>query len=323
VRTLRGLFGAFAGLLLVVSVLLTVLRSIETSSRLLSMATSFASYAVLGYAVALVILLLLVRKTQRARPMVLTGTVLASVGLLLHGWWLAPLFVGPGSGTRSDLTVMSANLQFGVGDPGTVVRTATDRHVDVLVLQEVTPTELTKLQDYGLSQLFPHSVGKPDPSAAGTMVFSTYPLRDQAPLDVSNGGLSVTVAAPKPFRLLAVHTAQPVNQTRGWRRDLETVRTQAADAVTAGPTLVVGDFNATRDHSGFRDILAAGLSDADDVANSGWQPTWPTPTRAWYLRPLITIDHVLSSGQFAAVRTTTVPVGGTDHRSLVVQLDRL
>ncbi|MEP6815237.1 MAG: endonuclease/exonuclease/phosphatase family protein, partial [Marmoricola sp.] len=122
---------------------------------------------------------------------------------------------------------------------------------------------------------------------------------------------------------LAVHTAQPVNDVAGWRHDLDTVRARAADAIRSGPTLAVGDFNATRDHKGFREILAAGLRDADDVANSGWQPTWPTTSRAWYLRPLITIDHVLSSGQFAAVSTSTVSVSGTDHRALVIQLDRL
>lgn len=320
---LRGLLGAFAGLLLAVSIVLSVLRTIGTDSRLLTMATSFASYAVVGFLLALVLLLLIVRSAGRARPWLLAGVGLALVGVLLQGWWLAPLFVGPGSGKHTDLTVMTANLEFGGADPNTVVRTATDRHVDVLVLEEVTPAELTHLKAAGLSELLPSSVGTPATSASGTMVFSTYDLTDPAPLSLSNGGLSVTVKAPQPFRLLAVHTAQPVDHTAGWRRDLATVRTQAADAVRSGPTLVVGDFNATRDHRGFRDILATGLTDADDVANAGWQPTWPTPSRAWYLRPLITIDHVLSSSRYAAARTSTVPVDGTDHRALVVELDRL
>lgn len=320
---LRGLLGTVAVLVLLVSVLLTVLRNIETGSRLLAMATSFASYAVVGHLVALLVLLLLVRKARRARPWFLAGAALALVGLLLHGWWLAPLYVGPGNGKQTDLTVMTSNLELGAGDPNTVIRAATDRHVDVLVLEEVTPSELEHLQDGGLSELFPNSVGGPADSASGTMVFSTYPLRDKGALPLANGGLSVTVGAPKPFRLLAVHAAQPVNATRGWQHDLETVRGQAADAVRSGPTLVVGDFNATRDHRAFREILSTGLSDADDVANSGWQPTWPTASRTWYLRPLVAIDHVLSSGQYAAVRTSTVSVGGTDHRALVARLDRL
>ena len=95
-----------------------------------------------------------------------------------------------------------------------------------------------------------------------------------------------------------------------------------AAAVGAGPTMVVGDFNATRDHPTFRSILDLGLHDAADQADSGWQPTWPTGARAWYLWPVITIDHVLVSPEFTGVRTTTLDVEGTDHRALVADLDR-
>jgi endonuclease/exonuclease/phosphatase (EEP) superfamily protein YafD len=223
---------------------------------------------------------------------------------------------------RSDLTVMSSNLRFGVGDPDTVVAAATDRKVDVLVLEEVTPTELAALDRAGLSQLLPNQVGRPATTASGTMVFSRYRLGSPNRVLVSNGGLSVEVAAPKPFRLLAVHTAQPVDEVTLWHNDLLEVKHQAAAAVDRGPTLVVGDFNATRDHPRFRSVLGAGLRDAAEQANSGWQPTWPTGSRAWYLRPVVTIDHVLVSKEFAAVDTATIDVQGSDHRALVVDLQR-
>jgi endonuclease/exonuclease/phosphatase family metal-dependent hydrolase len=154
------------------------------------------------------------------------------------------------------------------------------------------------------------------------MVFSRFALGPVRPLPVSNGGLSVEVGAPRPFRLLAVHTAQPVDEATRWHRDLLEVRRRAAAAVRGGPTRVVGDFNATRDHPWFRAILGVGLRDAAEQANAGWQPTWPTGARAWYLRPLITIDHVLVSAQFEAVDTGTVAVQGSDHQALVVDLHR-
>ncbi|MDQ6642748.1 MAG: hypothetical protein M3Y66_09675, partial [Actinomycetota bacterium] len=198
-RLVRGLLGVIAGLLLLVSVALSVLRNIETSSRVLTMATSFASYAIVGYLLVLVILVLLVGKARKA-SLARLGAGLAVVGLLVHGWWLAPLYVGPGSGIHADLTVMTSNLEFGAGDPNTVVRAATDRHVDVLVLEEVTPFELKQLQDSGLSQLLPRSAGTPATSASGTMVFSRFPLRGVGAVSLTNGGLSVTVGAPKPFR---------------------------------------------------------------------------------------------------------------------------
>ncbi|MGI9158053.1 MAG: endonuclease/exonuclease/phosphatase family protein [Marmoricola sp.] len=333
-RLLRVLLGGFAGLVLLVSVLLSVLRNVDTGVRPLAMATTFASYALVGYVLALVLLLLLVRRAGRARPPVLAGAVLAVAGVLVQGWWTAPLFVGNGGGTRVDLTVMTANLQFGEGDANTIVRTAVDQKVDVLVLEEVTFPEYAGLQRAGLTELLPNRVGEPEKSAAGTMVFSRYRLTDAGQVAVSNGGTAVTVGAPKPFRIIAVHPSQPVKAPGTWRSDLGEVRRAAAESVQAGPTLVAGDFNATRDHVRFRDILAVGLSDADAEANSGWQPTWPeslprSPNATGrprdlggLLRPLIAIDHVLSSHQFSAVRTSTVPISGSDHRALVVQLER-
>jgi len=298
-----------------------VLRFVDTSARLPAMATSFASYALLGFLLALLLLLALVRRAGALRPVVIAGLVLALVGLVAHGYWLSPLFVGE-SGDRTDLTVMTSNLRFGLGDPNTVVRSAAARKADVLVLEEVTPVELVALDRAGLAELLPHRVGQPANTAAGTMVFSRYRLRDPRALALVNGGVAVDVQAPQPFRLLAVHTSQPVNAASSWHDDLREVRRQAAAAVGAGPTLVVGDFNATRDHPAFRSILDLGLHDAAEQADSGWQPTWPTGARAWYLWPVITIDHVLVSPEFTGVRTTTLDVQGTDHRALVADLDR-
>jgi endonuclease/exonuclease/phosphatase (EEP) superfamily protein YafD len=333
VPKVRGTFGVLATLVLVGSVLLSVLRSIDTGVRLLAMTTSFAAYAVLGFLVSLVVLVLLVRRARgRARLVVLGGSALALAGLLLNGYWLAPLYAGSGAGTKTDLTLMTFNLEYGQGDATTVVGTAVERKVDVLVLEEVTYREYQSLTRAGLAELLPHRAGKPDYSAAGTMVFSRYPLSGASRLQVSNGGLSVTVHAARPFRLLAVHPAQPVNDTPGWHSDLAHVRSAAAQAVRAGPTVVAGDFNATRDHKPFRDILAVGLRDAADEANSGWQPTWPesvprsaksNSTKGAFLRPLIQIDHLLTGHQFSAVTTSTVMIAGSDHRALVVQLDRL
>ena len=318
---LRGFAGVVAALALAGAATLTLLRLVDTSARLPALATAFASYAVLGFLLALLLLLALVRRPGRLRPLVIAGLALSVLGLVAQAAWTAPLFVG-GSGTRTDLTVMTANLRFGTGDPTTVVRTAADRNVGVLVLEEVTPTELAALDRAGLSELLPHRAGRPATTAEGTMVFSRYVLDNEGALTLVNGGLAVDVAAPEPFRLLAVHTAQPLNQHGPWHDDLREVRRQAATAVDAGPTMVVGDFNATRDHRAFRSILGLGLRDAAEQGNSGWQPTWPTRWRAGYLRPVITIDHVLVSKAFAAVRTTAVDVEGTDHRALVADLDR-
>jgi endonuclease/exonuclease/phosphatase family metal-dependent hydrolase len=203
-----------------------------------------------------------------------------------------------------------------------VVRAATAYGADVLVLEEVTPANLNGLVRAGLDELMPYHEGKAQVGADGTMVFSRYRLTDPRTFPVDNGGLDVRVGAPEPFRLLAVHTDQPIGWTRSWVKDMALVRQRATATVREGPTLVVGDFNATRDHPQLRAVLGSGLRDAAEEAGSGWQPTWPSRWRTSWLRPLITIDHVLTTPGYRALRTHTVEVPHTDHLALVAQLRR-
>jgi len=296
---------------------LTMTRFVVTNRSWPTMAAAFASYAVLGFVVTLAISLLLLRGAQH-RGWVLAAVVASAVGVAAHVYWLSPLYVGGGG--RADLVVMSANLEFGHGDAATVVRTATSHHVDVLVLQEVTPEENTALARAGLAKLLPHHAGQPAHGAKGTMVFSRFAVDEILPLTLGNGGLDVRVATIVPFRLLAVHTEQPVKGPVGWRRDLGVLRERARAAVHEGPTLAVGDFNATQDHALFRRVLGEGMYDAAEEAGSGWQTTWPSKWRGTSPRPLIALDHVLTSNGFTAVRTSTVEVPHTDHLALVVEV---
>lgn len=303
---------------LVVLVILTGLRFATTDLRWPVLLASFSAYAFVGFVVAFLVCVVLLAGA-RVRGWAWVGAGTAILGLVIQALALAPLFTG-GSDERPDLTVMTANLEFGGGDPVTVVRTAENAGVDVLVLEEVTPAALTRLRAVGLQKLLPHSRGEAAPFASGTIVFSRFRLGASRPLSLGHGGLDVQVRAPTPFRVLAVHTATPEAAPTPWLHDLETVHSRAEEAVKAGPTMVLGDFNATRDHEPFRGILGAGLRDAAEQAGSGWQPTWPTRHRKSWLRPLVTIDHVLVSRQFEAIRTRTVEVPNTDHLALVVEL---
>ena len=189
-----------------------------------------------------------------------------------------PLFTAEKAPAGHRLTVMTSNLEFGQGEAATVVNTVAQRHVDVLVLEEVTPYSLEQLHDAGLDDLLPHHEGQPAAYARGTMVFSHYRLGAARTLPLGNVGLDLTVRAPQPFRLIAVHTWQPVGWPTEWQGDMRELRTLVAAATEQGPTVVVGDFNATLDHAPLRKVLAAGVSDSVEESGSGWQPTWPSRT---------------------------------------------
>lgn len=321
---MRLVLGLLAVLGLGASAVLSASRFLDLGSSWPVMVASFSSYSVAGYAVVLMLTALLARRTPRRRW--LAGVaLLAVVGLVLQGWWLAPQLTG-GSQARADLTVMTSNLEFGQGDAATVVRTAASARVDVLVLEEVTPASLVRLRGAGLDALFPHRAGTPAETASGTMVFSRVPLGVPRPVPLGHVGLAVRVQAPAPFDLVAVHTAMPLTEPGEWLRDQRTLARFSAGSGTsdasgtAVPTVMAGDFNATLDHAPLRQVLDTGLRDAAEQSGSGWQPTWPSRWRKAWLRPVLALDHVLASEGLRAIRTRTVDVPRTDHRALVVDL---
>lgn len=91
-------------------------------------------------------------------------------------------------------------------------------------------------------------------------------------------------------------------------------------AATPGAQVVAGDFNATRDHRPFRDLLAAGFSDCADIAAKRPWPgfTWPANRR---YPPIMRLDHILVSPGLTVSETRTVQIPGTDHRGVLAVLN--
>ena len=99
--------------------------------------------------------------------------------------------------------------------------------------------------------------------------------------------------------------------------------------------MLLGDFNASRDHQPFRDLLAAGFADCADVAQHRTWPgfTWPTSWDLYSDRDsprfpdrrapaLMRLDHVLVSRAGNTVREARpVRVAGTDHHAVLAVIE--
>ena len=128
-------------------------------------------------------------------------------------------------------------------------------------------------------------------------------------VELSGGGLGTV-------RFVAFHSVAPKpGDVAGWRSDLGTLDRFCATP-TAGPVIVAGDFNATLDHSVFRDAIR-GCTDAADATGEGLTPTWPTWLPRW-LGPQI--DHVIVSGGITAETFSVHPVPDSDHRAVLTRL---
>ncbi|MFV0634057.1 endonuclease/exonuclease/phosphatase family protein [Demequina sp.] len=278
--------------------------------------------ALMPWMTAACVVPLLVGALVRSWSLAAASAALAALGIA----WLAPLFVAAPSAGEPVLTVASVNMTYGGADPDQVVDLIATHEVDVLVAQELTPEAVAALAEAGLDDVLPHAQLAPEPGVTGTGLWSRTALTDagslagftddpaaapyvsravQAGVDVE--GQSVTV--------LAVHPAAPgpVDHS-SWDSSMASLTGYLADL--DGAVLVAGDFNTTRDHRAFRDIVALGYEDAADQAGAGIAMTFPqgrTPV------PLVAIDHALvRDTALVATGYQTHAISGADHRALVV-----
>ena len=320
-----------AGVVLVPAGLLTLLRLRQPGRAWAVQAVAFAPFALVGYGLALALLLpVLVHVVRRGRRRVGVAIALALgvaiTGAVLHLSWLAPQFVGavPAAGPgQAPFRVMNLNVYKGNADPATVVADAQEQDVDVLVLEEVTPDWLGALEANGIADAYPHRAGKPGLGVAGTMVFARHPISAVHSLGTAFDSLELDVAHPSGrVHLYAVHPSPPVGDARQWQDDLAALAT--ATASDRDLDLLVGDFNATPDHGSLARLGDLGFRSAAEVANDGWQPTWPTNGTVRILGialpRLVQIDHVLIGPSLTCLWTSRLVVPGTDHSALVTEL---
>ena len=118
------------------------------------------------------------------------------------------------------------------------------------------------------------------------------------------------------LRFVAFHSVAPTpGETADWGRDLATLDRWCANR-QIGPAIVAGDFNATLDHSVFRDAIT-GCADAAERTGEGLVGTWPSRFPR-FVGPQI--DHVLVTRGITPETLSVVDLPGSDHRAVVTRL---
>jgi endonuclease/exonuclease/phosphatase family metal-dependent hydrolase len=311
----RVLFWLSAAVLALPAVTLTVARAFDTDNGTMIRIESFTPLALPLYAALLVLFAVGAALQHGDRRPLVVAAFLALAGLGVHAWWYSPQVTGdnPEPAARAEhITVMNANLYEGRAKAQEVVDAVRDNDVDILVLEEITPSLLAQMDDLGLAELLPGRVGEPDYMVAGTMILANRPLTDHVRLRTTFQGWEAKYGT---LTVLGAHPVAPVDPA-GWRADHAAILRQAeADHAD----LIVGDMNATPDHDVMRKLDDAGYRDAGELANEGWQPTWPANHVGVFplLPPLVRIDHVLIADTLASLGTHTVDIDGSDHYALV------
>ncbi|WP_342215536.1 endonuclease/exonuclease/phosphatase family protein [Nocardia cyriacigeorgica] len=183
--------------------------------------------------------------------------------------------------------------------------------------QRAHPRRRRRLAAAGIGALLPyHYLEDSEAGGVGTGIYSRYPLRDTKNYD---GFLLNNISAimDHPDRgaiaVYAFHPVPPPLDFGRWQRELSAIRDILE--VEQRPAIVGADFNATRDHSAFRELLRGRFESAADQAGAGPLRSYPQDRR-W--GPVIGIDHVLLADA-TADEVWTMVVPGTDHRAVLAR----
>ncbi|MFF8591802.1 endonuclease/exonuclease/phosphatase family protein [Streptomyces sp. NPDC015220] len=241
---------------------------------------------------------------------------LAVLGLL--AWFIEPYGKDPEpAGTVvADVRVLTSNVEFGRGTPALVPVIRREKPDLVFVAECELSCQARLRRDVGAD--YPYRQAVAAAGSKGSVVLSKYRLTGTRGVRGTMGMPGATAdVRGHAVRLQLAHPMPPLpRRVALWHRELGRLRAfAAADART--PTILAGDFNATQDHAAFRRILDTGLYDAARLAGSDRTPSWPARTT-----PALgaQIDHVLVTRHFSAAHARFLPVAGSDHRALVVEL---
>lgn len=290
---------------------------------------SFRGVLAAGFGAVAVIVGIVALIRRRRRPVIaLTLAVTLAGGAAVNGGVLAAR--GPGSDALpgGDLVVMVWNTQGGATTPEEIARVAAEVHADVVSLPETDEdavAEVARLLAEDGIDMTPHTVG--DRWEIPTSLLVAERLGDYR-LDRGAGstpglpsGVWRKTAGDGPATIVAAHPLPPLPTMMGeWKDGLEWI----AGICDSPDAVVAGDLNATLDHLtglGTDGHLIGGCDDAASSAGGGAAGTWPSTVPEWVAAP---IDHVLHGAAWrsAGVQTPDTRSGGSDHRPIVVVLDR-
>lgn len=321
--------GFLAGILALMTVVAMLARQLPSDLQSLPYVPALVS-ATPWFALSALISLVL---SLISRRWVIALMVLICLGIQLM--WQYPFFHTTNSLPNEAMTAVSAetvntddayarvmtmNVYKGHADAQEIVDLVRDQHVEVLALQETTDDFIQALDQAGIETYLPYSQVASSDGVYGNGLWSASALTDPVDDEVDSsatfmpGGTVSFNNGANAIRFVSVHTTSPKPGTwKAWNRSLnELARMQSQ---TDSRYVFMGDFNATTDHTAFRNFLGDRFTDAAQSAGKGFTFTWPEDTT--YVPAFAGIDHVILDQGVTAGDMQVVKVARSDHAALL------
>lgn len=208
----------------------------------------------LQYAIGLAIALLL-GVCLRRRWIIL----LASVGLILCGWQLAPLYIPatPATAHGSSLRFLLANVHTANANHQRLLDLIEHGRPDVIVLLETNGAWIEALSS--LNDTYPYRELQPRGDNFGMAVYSRVPMKEVKVIELA-GSTVPTISAQAEIgediiTFISTHPLPPVSSQYAKTRDRQLVALAELVSRTTGPVVVLGDLNTTSWSPRFADLL--------------------------------------------------------------------
>lgn len=246
----------------------------------------------------------------------LAGLALAAAYLATFASFDSVVGCGP-EASDDALVVYTHNVQRGRGDPAAVAASVAASGADVVVLQEVWSRFMDELGRRPELGPYRYRTSEPADDTTGLAVWSRHPITE-ATVDRLAGVPTLRTRIETPsgsLALDAVHTTAPISDRFVDMWEAQLAGLAAYD--TSAPAVMAGDFNATMDHGQFRDLIAAGWTDAHEPKGCGFDATWPSGGRGV---PILRLDHVLVTDHFDVLGLELGTSDGSDHLSVTATI---
>lgn len=289
---------------------------LQLINRQTAMIAAFIPYGTLAWAGAVVLF------AASARGWNKTLALLATPGLVVQLVWASSYLPFPrAAGVGDAATVFTLNSRCDAAGMEDLAAALLAKEPDLVVIPGTVEALQLHLEETGVVGRYPHQLFFTMPSlpTCGTIVYSKTPLRRTDASSLEHPAAEVELNGVDVV-LVPADTDGPHLGVAEWLFDLSRISETVDDESRGGkPLIVVGDFNAVREHLPFRQMLSRhNLVDATQSSRAGWQPTYRAD--GWY-RPLVQIDHILVSFGIEADAVESIQVGNRyAHRALMATL---
>lgn len=284
--------------------------------------------------------ILLISLISRRRLLSVISMLCLVIQLVWHAGFLYPR-VSLSSAARTAVTAVTAsvddryarlmtlNTRNGQADAAQIVQTVREQHVEVLALQELNSSMISRLNEAGIRELLPYSVVASTSSSDNGGVNGLW---SAAPMSERTGDLIPIEASSIPAASIdfdgtviqfgSVHPFSPRPSNQGlWDRGLGSISQLREDDHTF---VLMGDFNATWDHASFRYLLGGRFVDAGENAGEWFHMTYPANKKLFSVIPVpaaVEIDHIVHDRGVVVGDLDTVSIAGSDHKALLGTLE--